>query len=169
MATLEELASIEQIREEYNRTLLLNMFKKVVVKMYRDQKYSSRIRKLFQQSTNYLDTTTAIIKKAFDVDLDKKDAQTMSIWFKANLNKKPFRKAIPIEVKKALYLKQNGKCMVCGEDLGNDFSKIHVDHIIPWKLVGDELENNYQDLCETCNECKSASTDYIFKSMINLI
>ena len=137
--------------------------------MYRDQKYSGRIRKLFQQSTNYLDTTTAIIKKAFDVDLDKKDAQTMSIWFKANLNKKPFRKAIPLEVKKALYLKQNGKCMVCGEDLGNDFSKIHVDHIIPWKLVGDELENNYQDLCETCNECKSASTDYIFKSMINLI
>jgi len=58
--------------------------------------------------------------------------------------------------------------MACGEDLGEDWSKIHVDHIIPWKLVGDELEDNYQDLCDTCNECKSAHTDYIFKSMINL-
>ena len=169
MATLEELASIEHIREEYNKTLLLNMFKKVVVRMYRDSEYKKRIRKLFQQSTNVSDTVCAIIKKAFNVDLSPKDAETMSVWFKANLRKKSQRKPIPVEIKKQLYIKQKGKCMVCGEELGNDFSKIHVDHIIPWKLVGDELDNNYQDLCETCNECKSASTDYVFKSMINLI
>ena len=169
MATLEELASNELIRKEYNKTLLLNMFKKVVARMYKDPAYSGRIRKLFIQSTNEVDTTIAIVNKAFGVDLAADDAKLMSVWFKANLSKKATRRVIPLELKKKLYTQQGGKCMVCGEDLGNDFSKIHVDHIIPWKLVGDELENNYQDLCETCNECKSASTDFIFKSMINLI
>ena len=55
--------------------------------------------------------------------------------------------------------------MICGEPLGPVMAKIHVDHIIPWKLVGDELNDNYQALCETCNECKSARTDYIFKAL----
>ncbi len=169
MATLEELASNELIQKEYKKTLLLNMFKKVVVGMYKNPAYRDKIWKLFMQSTNVIDTTTAIIKKAFNVDLALDDARLMSVWFKANLKKKATRRNLPLELKKKLYVLQNGKCLVCGEDLGNDYSKIHVDHIIPWLLVGDELDNNYQDLCETCNECKSASTDYIFRSMINLI
>ena len=68
-----------------------------------------------------------------------------------------------------LFKEQNGKCAVCGENLGDNWSIIHVDHIIPWALVGDELKDNYQVLCETCNESKSANTDYIFKNLIKLI
>ena len=58
--------------------------------------------------------------------------------------------------------------MICGCELGDNWSKIHVDHVVPWELVGDELENNFQDLCEKCNEEKNASTNYIFLRMIGL-
>lgn len=92
----------------------------------------------------------------------------MCEWILAHLRKSDKRKRFTTEYKQELYNKQKGKCMVCGEPLGNDFSKIHIDHIIPWVLVGDEIPNNYQCLCETCNESKSCHTDYIFKSLLNL-
>lgn len=31
----------------------------------------------------------------------------------------------------------------------------HVDHIVPWDYVGDELENNKRVLCAACNRKKS--------------
>lgn len=77
-------------------------------------------------------------------------------------------KKIKEEIKTQLYTEQNGRCIICGEKLGTEWSRIHVDHIIPWVLVGDELEDNYQLLCDTCNQCKSSRTDYVFKSLIGL-
>lgn len=168
MATLEELASNDEIKAEYRKTFLLNLFQKICVRMNKDEKYHERVKTVFRQTKDRKQTTAALIKNALGYDLSSEDAELMSKWFSANLKKQNSRKPIPLSVKMDLYKKQDGKCMVCGEDLGNDWSKIHVDHIIPWKLVGDELENNYQDLCDTCNECKSARTDYIFKNMIKL-
>ena len=103
------------------------------------------------------------------MNLSKAEAKLLTTWFEAHFRKGGHRKPIPLSKKIELFNEQDGKCAVCGEDLGHDWSKIHVDHIIPWTLVGDELDNNYQDLCETCNECKSASTDYIFKNLIKLV
>ena len=31
----------------------------------------------------------------------------------------------------------------------------HVDHIVPWDYVGDELKNNKRVLCAACNRKKS--------------
>lgn len=169
MPTLEDLATNDEIKAEYKKTFLLNLFRKMCVRMNKDPQFKTKIRKLFLETHDTTQTTQIIIKRYLDYDLQPDEAQQMSIWFGANLRKSSKRKAIPLETKKALYDKQNGKCMVCGEELGTDWSKIHVDHVIPWALVGDELDENYQDLCETCNECKSARTDYIFKSMLNLV
>lgn len=168
MFTLEELASDETIKNEYKKSLLLNMFKKLVVMMKRDDSMRLRIRKLFLQTTDAEMTTQIIISKYFNFDLTAEDSHTMFQWLNAHFNKQPTRKPISAEFKLQLCQLQNGKCAVCGEDLGTDLSKIHVDHIIPWVLVGDELADNYQCLCQTCNECKSAHTDYIFKKLINL-
>ena len=93
----------------------------------------------------------------------------MSEWVNANLNKKDKRANLSLELKQKLFSQQNGKCLICGESLGLDWSKIHIDHIIPWSLVGDELDNNYQDLCNYCNENKNDRIDYVFKSMIGLL
>lgn len=169
MPTLLELATDEQIREEYQKSFMLNLFRKICVKMRNDHTYKAKIQNLFRESFNKTTTVQIIFKREFDYDLTNEEAEIMYKWFDAHLKKSNKRKAIPLTVKLELYKKQNGKCAVCGEDLGEDNSKIHVDHIIPWTLVGDELENNYQDLCDTCNECKSASTDYIFKNLIKLI
>ena len=169
MPTLLELATDEQIREEYQKSFMLNLFRKICVKMRNDSTYKSKIQNLFRESFNKIMTVQIIVKREFDYDLTNEEAEIMYKWFDAHLKKSNRRKAIPLSVKLELYKKQNGKCAVCGENLGKDNSKIHVDHIIPWTLVGDELENNYQDLCDICNECKSASTDYIFKNLIKLI
>lgn len=169
MPTLLDFATDEQIREEYQKSFMLNMFRKICVKMKKDTSYKAKLQTLYRESFDRKMTTQIIIKKAFDYDLTVNESDIMCKWFEAHFKKSSQRKPIPLSLKSLLYKKQNGKCAVCGEDLGNDWSKIHVDHIIPWTLVGDELEDNYQNLCETCNECKSASTDYIFKNLIKLI
>lgn len=168
MFTLEELATNEQIKDEYKKSFLLNMFKKLVVMMDKDPALKSKTKKLFLESTDLTETTKIIIKRHFNYELTESDSLLMLTWFKANFNKQSSRKAIPFEIKKKLFDSQNGKCAACGESLGNDFSKIHVDHIVPWSLVGDELLDNYQVLCQFCNESKSANTDYIFKRLIKL-
>lgn len=168
MATLEELASIEQIKAEYRKSLLLNLLQKLVGKMKRSDEFRRKVRKLFTESTDKLITTKVLIKKNFNFDLNEEDTLLMNEWIQANLRKSDKRKRFTLDYKQELYKKQNGKCMVCGEPLGNDLSKIHIDHIIPWILVGDEIPNNYQCLCETCNESKSCHTDFIFKSLLNL-
>ncbi|MCQ2212201.1 MAG: HNH endonuclease [Bacteroidaceae bacterium] len=168
MATLEELASNEAIKEEYRRTLLLNMLKKLVGRMNKDNSFKTHITNLYKQSTDKLVTTRVIIKQNFNYDANESDTELLNLWIKAYFNKSNKRKGFPLEFKQKLYNQQKGLCAVCGEQLGNDFSKIHVDHIIPWVLVGDELKDNYQYLCSTCNESKSCHTDYIFKSLLKL-
>jgi len=168
MASLEELASNDLIKEEYRKSLLLNLLKKLVGKMQKDAGFKNHIWTLYKQSTSKEKTTSIILKKNFDYDALESDISTMTTWIEAYFKKSDKRKIISMDFKQKLYEKQAGKCAVCGEPLGNDFSKIHVDHIIPWVLVGDELEDNYQYLCSICNESKSSHTDYIFKSLINL-
>ena len=170
MITLDELAENAEIKEEYRKTVLLTMFKKICVKMENNFNYRDSIRRLFRETFDKVMTSKLIIEKNFDVCLQDNDAILLSSWFEANLRKSNQRnsKKTSLEVKKELYEKQGGLCASCGEPLGTNWSLIHVDHIIPFKLVGDELPNNYQDLCETCNECKSAKVDFIFKRMIKI-
>ena len=165
---IKKLLENNEIKEEYRKALLLNMFQKIYVRMERNVNFKRRIRNLFSESHNVMLTTKIIIGEELKCDITDNDAQKMAMWFEANF-KKSQRKKRDVSIKEQLYKKQHGKCMVCGEDLGNDWSKIHVDHIIPHQLVGDELDDNYQDLCETCNKCKGARTDFLFKSMLKLV
>ena len=169
MPTLLEFATNEQIVEEYQKSFLLNMFRKICVKMRNDSVFKTKIQTLFRESYNKETTSQIIINREFNYDLSKEEAKLLTTWFEAHFRKGNRRNPIPLSKKIELFKEQDGKCAVCGEALGLDWAKIHVDHIIPWTLVGDELDNNYQDLCETCNECKSASTDYIFKNLIKLV
>lgn len=169
MPTLLEFATDEQIRKEYQKSFLLNMFKKICVKMRNDSTYKTKIQNLFRESYNKENTSKIIMNREFKYDLSKNEAELLTTWFDAHFRKGLYRKTIPLSKKIELFNKQDGKCAACGEDLGDDWSKIHVDHIIPWMLVGDELKDNYQNLCETCNECKSSSIDYIFKNLIKLV
>lgn len=169
MASLEELASNEDIKLEYRKSLLLNILKKIIAKMRRDNVYCKHVKKLYKESTDKHITTKNVLKKDFNYDPDPDDIILFSEWINAYFNKSENRKRFPDDFKHELYEKQKGLCAVCGEPLESDYSKIHIDHIIPWSLVGDELKNNYQYLCATCNESKSCHTDFIFKSLLNLV
>lgn len=48
----------------------------------------------------------------------------------------------------ALYIHADGKCSLCGADLGPDW---HADHIIPWCLTGTTNVHEMQALCPGCN------------------
>ena len=169
MMLISDILEDEVVKAEYKKALLLNMFKKIVVRMNKDDLFRNHIRKLFSQSTDKELTVNAIIRNNLNVDLEYDDCKLMLQWFDANFKKNNSRKRITDEVKEKLYKKQKGICAVCGEPLGEEMKYVHVDHIIPWMLVGDELENNYQCLCPTCNECKSANIDYMFKNLIKLV
>lgn len=169
MFTLDELASNETIKEEYKKTFLLNLFQKICVRMERDESLRENIQTLFRQTYDTCGTIRALFMRELKYELTEDEAEIVRPWILANLRKSNKRKPIPIELKQKLCREQNGKCRVCGESLGINLTEIHVDHIIPFALVGDELENNYQALCSTCNLCKSAHTDYIFKSLLKII
>ena len=170
MDSLDSLLDNSIVREEYKKTVLLTMFKKMCVKMNSDALYRQRIRNLYRQTSDRIMTTRILIQKEYDVCLSDSESAMVTLWFLANFRKKTRRnsKYTCETVKKELWERQNGKCPSCGELLGRDWSKIHVDHIIPFVLVGDELEDNYQDLCEVCNECKSARVDYLFGKLTKI-
>ncbi len=170
MKSLDCILDQPDVRDLYKRTLLLSIFKKICVKMNNDSGYKSKIHTLFRETFDPIITVKRIIEQECDTSLEREELAILLPWFVAHLRKKPQRNPsfTNISAKKALYEKQNGICASCGEPLGTQWNKIHVDHIIPFMLVGDELEDNYQALCSTCNECKSNKTDFLFQKLIKL-
>ena len=80
--------------------------------------------------------------------------------------KSTFRKRVDEITRKSLFLKQDCKCAICGKNI--DVSS-PIDHIIPFKYVGDELANNLQTLCKSCNDKKNASLDYQIRFLLKLV
>ncbi len=168
-AIWKQISTSSNIKEEYQKAFLLNMFQKICAKMQIDASYKDSILDWFLQSDDSVSTACSIIQRTYNYEMSQSEAELMNSWFTAYRRKSNVRKAIPLRVKQDLYKKQAGKCAVCGEPLGQNWGVIHVDHIIPWVLVGDELDNNYQVLCHTCNQCKSSKTDFVFKSLMKLV
>lgn len=57
---------------------------------------------------------------------------------------------IPVEVKDAVWRRDEGKCVQCGSN-----EKLEYDHIIPFSKGGANTKRNIQLLCESCNRSKS--------------
>lgn len=156
------------VKKEYEKAFLLNLFKKICLHMEKDDIYKTKIKQLFKEAgDNKSRITKVIVKKDLNQDIDNQQAELMATWFTAHFQKSNHRKDLSA-FKKPLIKQQNGICLACGESLGTNMEEIHVDHIIPFALVGDELKDNYQALCHMCNLCKSASTDYLFRNLIGL-
>ncbi|MEP0213630.1 MAG: HNH endonuclease signature motif containing protein [Cellulophaga sp.] len=81
---------------------------------------------------------------------------------KENLNTsgKLKRKYIPQWVKKAVFLRDKGRCTKCSRDLTGLIAvdtKQHYDHIVPLNQFGANDPTNMQLLCESCNLKKSGN------------
>jgi 5-methylcytosine-specific restriction endonuclease McrA len=62
------------------------------------------------------------------------------------------REPIPVEVRKAVFDRDGGRCAECGSTFD-----IQYDHIIPVALGGASTVENLQVLCAPCNQSKGAS------------
>lgn len=60
-------------------------------------------------------------------------------------------RVIPQDVKIAVTLRDQGKCVQCGSA-----EELHFDHKVPWSRGGTNSVNNIQLLCGTCNRRKGA-------------
>lgn len=168
MQPLTQGADNEQIIEEYNRAYHLNLFEKLCRKMKDEPSFKLTVLTLLRQSCNTTETIKAIWQREFGLILSQIYAEQARLWLRAYFKKKPNRQNVPEFVKQDLYSLQCGRCRICNKELGSNWKYIHVDHYIPWALVGDELENNLQLLCSSCNEKKNNKTKYVFENMIGL-
>jgi hypothetical protein len=65
---------------------------------------------------------------------------------------------LPKWLRKAIYFRDQGRCVFCQRDLSGLLStdrRLHFDHMVPLYLWGTNDPSNFQLLCESCNLKKS--------------
>lgn len=62
------------------------------------------------------------------------------------------REGIPTNVRRAVWIRDQGKCARCGSR-----ERLEFDHIVPLARGGSNTERNIELLCEVCNRAKSDS------------
>lgn len=166
---MNDSVDYEVLGFEYEKAKQLVAFKRLCLRMSESHEYALKIKTIYRQSMNETLTTQALFNNELGYKLNPEDSARMATWMRAHLSKKPSREPIPQEAKSELVQGQEGLCAICGDLIDELSSSTHVDHIIPWELVGDELEDNYQALCEKCNLKKNNDVSFIFKSLIGLV
>ncbi len=129
-----------------------NLLKVICKKLKTDNALYLKVKKMYFSSTD-LKATKKVVERLCGCKLAENDLLWMNTCIKAFLDKKDKRETIPESEKKLLMERQQYRCAICGDKI--DRKTVHVDHIIPWDYVGDELKDNYQALCPDCNLHKS--------------
>ncbi len=107
-----------------------------------------------------------LIKKLTKFKVGKEEIELIIKFIKAYLQKINIRASIKKDQKNEILNKQKFKCPICKKDI--NLSNCHIDHIIPFKYVGDELNGNYQALCKSCNLSKNANIYSMFDEIIQI-
>lgn len=91
-------------------------------------------------------------------------------------NKKYDREYIPQWVKRAVYYRDKGRCVLCGRDLSGlvdivGEKQIHYDHMVPLEKGGINDISNMQLLCSNCNLVKGANstTGNVYQNWYDII
>lgn len=155
----------EKLRKSIQEVILLSMFKSFCEKNS-SVPSQQRLRNIYQYSPNPIETTRNLINNELGERISVDDATKLYPLLLAFLKKNPVRKPIADLVKYNLLKKQDNKCSICGNPID---VHAHADHIVPFKYVGDELENNLQMLCSDCNLKKNASIDYQIRFLLKSI
>ena len=163
--TLIELNNIDKkdFEEKLYNTMILGVFE-ALCKDIKKSHTKIEEKEKYRKSNDKVAVTKRIVKKYVGCYLKDEDYERLSILLKAYFSKSNTRKVFDIQYKTKILNKQNNKCNVCGKKINYEDS--HLDHIIPWDYVGDELEDNYQMLCETCNKRKGTSTYFEISMML---
>ena len=153
-----------QLEDKLYNTLILGVFEALYKDIIKNGKIIEE-KERFRKSTDKTIATKILVKKYIGCCLSDQEYHTISIYLTAFFSKSEKRKAFDQSYKEDLLQKQNHRCSFCKSMI--DLSNAHLDHIIPFLYVGDELADNYQMLCETCNARKGTAT-YFEISMLLL-
>ena len=151
--------------EKLYNTLILGVFEAICKDIKKNNtKIDEKVR-FMRYSNDKIAATKNIVRRYVGCDLSKTEYIKLSELLTAFFRAGDPRKKFDDNFRESLIEKQNYKCAICGKNISSQNS--HLDHIIPWDYVGDNLNDNYQMLCETCNTRKGTST-YFEISMLLL-
>lgn len=111
------------------------------------------IRKIYYKTADDILAAKRIVQKVCGKNLPDEDLAWLDKCIKAYFHKDDRRRHVTKKERRQLWEKQGRCCAICGQLVR--LQNLHVDHIVPWDYVGDELEDNLQALCADCNEHKS--------------
>lgn len=166
---LVEIIHLNNINEEVlyealHRDILESILSEVCEYMKANDASYISMKKIYYRSDNDIDAIGQIIRNICHLSLPEHDLRWLNNCVKAFMKKKPHRKQFSNALRQELWSKQGKRCRICGKEiLATDG---HIDHIVPWDYVGDELDNNYQILCSDCNLHKSNHVALAVRSLI---
>lgn len=100
------------------------------------------------------------IHKYISTSMSEKDFNFIESIIELKMNG-DIRKPPTKEQKDKLLKSAKNRCACCNCEISSD--NCHIDHIIPFSWVGDQLHSNYQPMCSTCNKMKSDDPLFIIK------
>lgn len=142
--------------------ILLSIFEEIYNYLEKDNNKQKLKNELRKGDSNII--IKQMINNHITMDLGYEEYEFLTKLIIAYLRKKESRQKYDEYEKKQLLIKQKNKCNICKQEI--NIKNSHVDHIIPFKMVGDELEYNFQLLCKECNLNKSGSINFYLKTFV---
>ena len=173
MSNLNKLLSLNFIKMKEIENIvydgiILNIFEKTYNYLEINNNRVEFVKKL--RSCKYNEVEIQIycnlVKKLTNFKIGKEEIELVKKLIRAYLQKSNFRISISDDQKNEILNKQYFKCNICKKNI--NLSNCHIDHIIPFKYVGDELDNNCQALCRNCNWSKNYTIYAIFDEIIQI-
>ena len=154
----------EVLYDALHKDILESVLSEVCEYMKTNESSYISMKKIYYRNAKDIDAIKQIVQNVCHLSLSETDLEWLNSCIKAFMKKKPNRKQQSSTLRTELWNRQGKKCRICGKKILAEEG--HVDHIVPWDYVGDELENNYQVLCSDCNLHKSNHVSLTVHSLI---
>ena len=155
----------EVLKQKLYNTMILGVFEAICKDIKKTESKTEEKLRFMKYSGDKVAATKNIVRRYVGCNLSEIEYKKLSELLTAFFRSGDPRKKFDDNFRDVLIRKQNNKCTICGKNIS--LRNSHLDHIIPWDYVGDNVEDNYQMLCETCNTRKGTST-YFEISMLLL-
>ena len=144
-------------------TLRFLQFESICDTLLTDEAEYIRWLTLSRQMQQPAELARRMINELCDCQMDEHSYELIAEWLLAFYRKKDTRIRYPQKIRTDLLRQQHHRCAICGCAITE---KAELDHVIPWKYVGDELNENLQLLCLECNRSKQASPLYQLRMLL---
>ncbi len=156
--------TIDNFMKETHKCMLVSIFEVIVDEM-NNVNIRKEIKQRYLSSVNKIITTQKIVFEKTRCKLNESESRIIYEYLYAFFAKKNTRIVYDNLIKSKIFDFQSKKCNICNKNV--DIINVELDHIIPWRLVGDELGiSNLQILCKDCNRRKSKNSAYNLKMFL---